>query len=105
MCFCFLTQRRVIKAFAGIPATIVAGLGIGCHFLQRSAKTELQQDARGVRRNLNSCAHLTKRGSLLEQTHIDSAFAQGEHTGNATYAAANDKNFHTGHKRPTPICS
>jgi len=34
---------------------------------------------------------------------IDPAFAQGEHTGNAAYAAANDKNFHAGHKRPKPI--
>jgi hypothetical protein len=46
---------------------------------------------------------LTERASLFEQLRIDPAFAQGQHTGNAAYAAANNKDFHTGHKRSTPI--
>ena len=67
MRLCFLPKRRVIEPLAGVPAAIITAFRIGSHALERLAKAKLEQDTRGIRRDLEASADLSERSRLFEQ--------------------------------------
>src|SRR4051794_25228396 len=95
----FLPKRRVIEPLAGVPAAIVAAFRIGRHALERLAKSELEQDTRRIRGDLEAGADLPERGRLFEQFDLDTALPQRQHCGDAADPAAGDENFQPGHWR------
>ena len=97
MRLCFLPERRVIEPLGGVPAAIIAAFRIGSHALERFAKPKLEQDTRGIRRDLEASAHLSECGRLFEQFDIDTALSQRQHRGDAADPAAGDENFQASH--------
>jgi hypothetical protein len=75
MHLCARSERRVVKALAGIPCPVVAALREDRDARQRAAESEHLENARGVGTELDPGADLGEGLSLLEQLRRDPTLA------------------------------